>query len=103
MKKNLVTVLSATLLLTSVLAACGTKEETPAASVSPAATKQAAPTEFNITTINYNPEAPANDNAIELEMEKERIPKLILLTCLPITMGTNLRLCSLRAKFLMCS
>ncbi|CAH1217661.1 Lipoprotein LipO [Paenibacillus allorhizoplanae] len=76
MKKNLVTVLSATLLLTSVLAACGTKEETPAASVSPAATKQAAPTEFNITTINYNPEAPANDNAIEIEMEKRTNTKV---------------------------
>jgi putative aldouronate transport system substrate-binding protein len=76
MKKNLVMVLSTTLLLTSVLAACGTKEETPSTSASPAAAKQAAPTEFNITTINYNPEAPANDNAIELEMEKRTNTKV---------------------------
>ncbi|AFH61210.1 extracellular solute-binding protein [Paenibacillus caseinilyticus] len=80
MKKKLVTVISASLLLSSTLAACGEKEE--ASSASPDGSKSSAPAEFNITTINYSPEAAANDNPIELEMEKRTNTK-VNITYLP--------------------
>ncbi|MFD2615436.1 extracellular solute-binding protein [Paenibacillus gansuensis] len=74
-KKMLVLALTASIAMTAALAGCSNKEEANAPANSNG-NKTEAPTEFNITTINYNSEAPANDNPVELEMEKRTNTKI---------------------------
>ncbi|KGE18770.1 extracellular solute-binding protein [Paenibacillus wynnii] len=79
MKKKLFTLaLSSTVLLTGALAGCGgnNEETTPEASKPAAENSVKEPTKISLSTINYGAEAPANDNAIELEMEKRTNTKL---------------------------
>ncbi|MGG1514443.1 extracellular solute-binding protein [Paenibacillus oryzisoli] len=80
-KKSLILLLTASVALTGALAACSNGNEgasgaSGASETASAAPKKEAATEINITTINYNAEAPVNDNPIELEMEKRTNTKL---------------------------
>ncbi|MFC4776285.1 extracellular solute-binding protein [Paenibacillus sp. GCM10023252] len=71
--------LTAAIALTSVLAGCSSsnkENETNGTNGTNAGTKEAAPTKFSITTINYSPDTPVNDNPIELEMEKRTNTKI---------------------------
>lgn len=88
MNKKAISVVASTLLVSSVLAACGSKDSAPANSAGEAAS--AKPTEISIMTMYYTPEPPGPDNVIVKEIEKKTNTKLKITWVSPNNYGDKI-------------
>ncbi len=88
MKKKTIGAVASTLLVSSILAACGSNENAPASSTGAAAS--AKPTEISIMTMYYTPEPPGPDNVIVKEIEKKTNTKLKITWVSPNNYGDKI-------------
>jgi putative aldouronate transport system substrate-binding protein len=88
MKKKTIGAVASTLLVSSILAACGSNTNSPASSNG--AETSAKPTEISIMTMYYTPEPPGPDNVIVKEIEKKTNTKLKITWVSPNNYGDKI-------------
>lgn len=88
MKKKTIGVVASTLLVSSILAACGSNTNSPTSSNG--AEASAKPTEISIMTMYYTPEPPGPDNVIVKEIEKKTNTKLKITWVSPNNYGDKI-------------